>query len=38
MEVGWRILHHLPRSELHRLSDAQIEAHIPPTSPPAAAP
>lgn len=28
MEVGWRVLRHLPRSELHRLTDAQIEAHI----------
>ena len=28
MEVGWRLLRGLPRSELGRLSDAQIEAHL----------
>lgn len=33
MEAGWRILCRLPRSELHRLSDAQIEAHISPAQP-----
>ncbi|MCK6427510.1 MAG: V-type ATP synthase subunit B [Burkholderiaceae bacterium] len=28
MEVGWALLRRLPRSELSRLSDAQIEAHL----------
>jgi V/A-type H+-transporting ATPase subunit B len=28
MEVGWQLLRELPRSELARLSDAQIEAHL----------
>jgi len=28
MEAGWRALRVLPRSELHRLSDDQIRAHI----------
>jgi V/A-type H+-transporting ATPase subunit B len=28
METGWRLLRLLPRSELHRLSDGQIEEHI----------
>lgn len=28
MEVGWQLLHALPRSELARLSDAQIEEHL----------
>lgn len=28
MEVGWRLLSGLPRSELSRLSDAQIAAHL----------
>jgi V/A-type H+-transporting ATPase subunit B len=28
MEVGWALLRALPRSELSRLSDAQIEAHL----------
>jgi V/A-type H+-transporting ATPase subunit B len=28
MEVGWSLLRTLPRSELSRLSDAQIEAHL----------
>lgn len=28
MEVGWSLLRALPRSELSRLSDAQIEAHL----------
>jgi V/A-type H+-transporting ATPase subunit B len=29
MEAGWRALRALPRGELHRLSDRQIEAHLP---------
>jgi V/A-type H+-transporting ATPase subunit B len=28
MEAGWRALRELPRGELHRLSDEQIEAHL----------
>ena len=28
MEVGWRLLAGLPMSELSRLSDAQIAAHL----------
>jgi len=28
MEAGWRALRALPRGELHRLSDRQIEAHL----------
>ena len=28
MSVGWRLLAGLPRSELSRLSDAQIAAHL----------
>lgn len=28
MEIGWQLLSSLPRSELHRLSDRQIEMHI----------
>jgi V/A-type H+-transporting ATPase subunit B len=28
MDVGWRLLSHLPRSELSRLSDTQIAAHL----------
>jgi V/A-type H+-transporting ATPase subunit B len=28
MDVGWRLLSHLPRNELSRLSDAQIAAHL----------
>jgi hypothetical protein len=28
MEVGWRLLATLPRGELARLSDAQIERHL----------
>jgi vacuolar-type H+-ATPase subunit B/Vma2 len=28
MEIGWSLLRTLPRSELSRLSDAQIEAHL----------
>ncbi len=28
MEAGWRALRGLPRSELHRLSDKQIKAHL----------
>jgi V/A-type H+-transporting ATPase subunit B len=28
MEAGWRALRGLPRSELHRLSDGQIRAHL----------
>ena len=28
MEAGWRLLRDLPHSELARLSDAQIEAHL----------
>ncbi len=28
MEIGWQVLRTLPRSELHRLDDAQIERHI----------
>jgi V/A-type H+-transporting ATPase subunit B len=28
MQLGWRLLRRLPRNELHRLSDAQIAAHI----------
>ncbi|MCW8963397.1 MAG: V-type ATP synthase subunit B [Gammaproteobacteria bacterium] len=28
MAVGWEGLKHLPRNELHRLSDAQIEQHL----------
>ena len=30
MAVGWRLLAGLPRSELSRLSDAQIAAHLEP--------
>ena len=30
MAIGWRLLSVLPRGELHRLSDAQIAAHIEP--------
>lgn len=30
MAIGWRLLSLLPRGELHRLSDAQIAAHIEP--------
>lgn len=30
MEIGWRLLAGLPRSELHRLSDTQIARHIDP--------
>jgi V/A-type H+-transporting ATPase subunit B len=30
MEAGWRLLQGLPRSELTRLSDAQIEEHLAP--------
>jgi vacuolar-type H+-ATPase subunit B/Vma2 len=29
MDVGWRLLAGLPLTELTRLSDAQIAAHIP---------
>jgi V/A-type H+/Na+-transporting ATPase subunit B len=32
MDVGWRLLSQLPRSELSRLSDAQIAAHLERTS------
>jgi hypothetical protein len=28
MDVGWRLLSHLPLGELSRLSDAQIAAHL----------
>ncbi|MDX1697946.1 MAG: hypothetical protein R3308_06630, partial [Thiohalobacterales bacterium] len=28
MEIGWQLLRTLPRSELHRLSDAQLAAYI----------
>ncbi|WP_127477982.1 V-type ATP synthase subunit B [Sulfurivermis fontis] len=28
MQLGWELLRRLPRSELHRLSDTQIAAHI----------
>jgi V/A-type H+-transporting ATPase subunit B len=28
MEAGWKVLRGLPRSELNRLSDQQIEAHL----------
>jgi vacuolar-type H+-ATPase subunit B/Vma2 len=28
MEAGWKALRTLPRSELHRLSDKQIEVHL----------
>ena len=28
MDIGWRLLAQLPSSELHRLSDAQIDRHI----------
>jgi vacuolar-type H+-ATPase subunit B/Vma2 len=28
MEIGWRLLRGLPKSELSRLSDAQIEQHV----------
>ncbi|PKM45875.1 MAG: V-type ATP synthase subunit B [Gammaproteobacteria bacterium HGW-Gammaproteobacteria-1] len=28
MQLGWKLLRRLPRNELHRLSDAQIAAHI----------
>ncbi|MEW6648402.1 MAG: V-type ATP synthase subunit B [Pseudomonadota bacterium] len=28
MQLGWELLRRLPRSELHRLSDTQITAHI----------
>jgi vacuolar-type H+-ATPase subunit B/Vma2 len=28
MAVGWRLLEDLPHSELTRLSDAQIAAHL----------
>lgn len=31
MELGWRLLAGLPRGELSRLSDAQIEAHVAPS-------
>jgi vacuolar-type H+-ATPase subunit B/Vma2 len=30
MEIGWALLADLPRSELSRLSDAQIAAHVEP--------
>lgn len=30
MEIGWRLLSLLPHGELHRLTDAQIAAHIEP--------
>ncbi|MGE5088182.1 MAG: V-type ATP synthase subunit B, partial [Candidatus Levyibacteriota bacterium] len=32
MEAGWRLLAGLPRTELTRLSDAQIAAHLPKAS------
>ncbi len=28
MAIGWRLLDRLPRGELHRLSDTQIEQHL----------
>jgi V/A-type H+-transporting ATPase subunit B len=28
MEAGWKVLRSLPRTELHRLNDRQIEAHL----------
>ncbi len=28
LEAGWEALRGLPRAELHRLSDAQIRAHL----------
>jgi vacuolar-type H+-ATPase subunit B/Vma2 len=28
MDIGWQLLAGLPRSELSRLSDAQIAAHL----------
>ncbi len=28
MAIGWQLLRSLPKSELHRLSDRQIAAHI----------
>jgi V/A-type H+-transporting ATPase subunit B len=28
MDAGWKALRALPRTELHRLSDRQIEAHL----------
>ncbi len=37
MAVGWEILRVLPASELHRLSDAQIAAHVRTEAPAAAA-
>jgi V/A-type H+/Na+-transporting ATPase subunit B len=33
MDVGWRLLRGLPRSELSRLSDAQIAAHLEASTP-----
>ena len=33
MDVGWRLLRALPRSELSRLSDAQIAAHLQVSTP-----
>ena len=40
MAAGWQLLAGLPRSELSRLSDAQIDAHLPPPAeaPPSGAP
>ena len=32
MALGWQLLAELPRSELSRLSDAQIEAHVGPAA------
>jgi V/A-type H+-transporting ATPase subunit B len=36
MDVGWKLLSGLPKSELTRLSDAQIAAHFPAALPGAA--
>jgi V/A-type H+/Na+-transporting ATPase subunit B len=36
MEVGWQALRGLPQTELTRLSDAQIAAHLAPSAKPAA--
>jgi V/A-type H+-transporting ATPase subunit B len=30
MAAGWQALRHLPRAELHRLSDAEIDRHLSP--------
>jgi V/A-type H+-transporting ATPase subunit B len=37
MEAGWTVLAGLPKSELSRLSDAQIAAHLAPAAPHAGA-